>query len=70
MYAYSIGKIKNITSEKLKEVNSLDLFYNIDMPTVEVLSDMQWNGMYVDKEELEQFGKELTSKLETITKII
>ena len=70
MYAYSIGKIKNITSEKLKGVNSLDLFYNIDMPTVEVLSDMQWNGMYVDKEELEQFGKELTSKLETITKII
>lgn len=70
MYAYSIGKIKNITSEKLKEVNSLDLFYNIDMPTVEVLSDMQWNGMYVDKEELEQFGKELTSNLETITKII
>lgn len=70
MYAYSIGKIKNITSEKLKEVNSLDLFYNIDMPTVEVLSDMQWNGMYVDKEELEQFGKELTSKLEKITKII
>ena len=70
MYAYSIGKIKNITSEKLKEVNSLDLFYNIDMPTVKVLSDMQWNGMYVDKEELEQFGKELTSKLETITKII
>ena len=45
MYAYSIGKIKNITSEKLKEVNSLDLFYNIDMPTVEVLSDMQWNGI-------------------------
>lgn len=70
MYAYSIGKIKSITSEKLKEVNSLDLFYNIDMPTVEVLSDMQWNGMYVDKEELEQFGKELTSKLETIIKII
>ena len=70
MYAYSIGKIKSITSEKLKEVNSLDLFYNIDMPTVEVLSDMHWNGMYVDKEELEQFGKELTSKLETITKII
>ena len=70
MYAYSIGKIKSITSEKLKEVNSLDLFYNIDMPTVEVLSDMQWNGMYVDKEELEQFGKELTSKLESITKII
>ena len=33
------------------------------MPTVEVLSDMQWNGMYVDKEELEQFGKRINIKI-------
>ena len=70
LYSYAIGKIKEITEEKLKEINCLDLFYEIDMPTVEVLSNMQWNGMYVDKEELEDFGKELTDKLETITKII
>lgn len=54
----------------MEEINCLDLFYNIDMPTVEVLSDMQWNGMYVDKEELEQFGEELKAKLETLTKVI
>ena len=70
IFAYAIGKIKEITFKKLEEVNCLELFYKIDMPTVEVLSNMQWNGMYVDKEELEQFGKELTEKLETITKII
>ena len=70
LYTYAIGKIKEITEEKLKEIDCLDLFYKIDMPTVEVLSNMQWNGMYVDKEELEDFGKELTDKLETITKII
>ena len=70
LYAYVIGKIKEITEQKLKEIDCLDLFYKIDMPTVEVLSNMQWNGMYVDKEELEDFGKELTDKLETITKII
>ena len=40
------------------------------MPTVEVLSNMQWNGMKVDEKELSDFGKELTKKLETITKII
>lgn len=40
------------------------------MPTVEVLSNMQWNGMYVDKEELETFGKELTDRLEKLTKVI
>ena len=70
LYAYSIGRIKEITLKKLEEVNCLELFNKIDMPTVEVLSNMQWNGMYVDKEELGAFGKELTEKLETITKII
>ena len=70
LYAYAISKIKEITLKEMKEINCLDLFYNIDMPTVEVLSDMQWNGMYVDKQELEQFGEELRAKLETLTKVI
>ena len=70
LYAYSIEKIKEKTEKELEEIECLDLFYNIDMPTIEVLSNMQWNGMYVDKSELEQFGKELTNKLDVITKII
>ena len=70
LYAYSILKIKDITKKKLEATNCLELFYNIDMPTIEVLSDMQINGMYVDKEELNNFGIELTSKLENITKTI
>lgn len=70
LYAYSIGEIKEKTEKELEEIECLDLFYNIDMPTIEVLSNMQWNGMYVDKIELEQFGKELTNKLDVITKII
>ena len=70
MFSFAISKIKEITLKKLEEVNSLELFNKIDMPTVEVLSDMQWNGMYVDEEELSKFGEELTAKLEVITKII
>lgn len=70
LYAYSINEIKNITLKKLEEVNGIDLFYKIDMPTIEVLSDMQWNGMYLDEIELNQFGKELTEKLDKLTKII
>ena len=69
-YSYAIFKLREITLKKLEEIGALDLFYNIDMPTVEVLSNMQWNGMYVDEEELNKFGEELTKKLETITKII
>lgn len=69
-YTYGIAKIKEITQKQLEKIGALELFYEIDMPTVEVLSNMQWNGMYVDEEELNQFGKELTEKLETITKVI
>ena len=70
LYSYAISKIREITLKKLEEIGALELFYEIDMPTIEVLSNMQWNGMYVDEEELNQFGKELTDKLESITKII
>ena len=70
VYVYAISKIQEETLKKLEEINAKDLFFNIEMPTVEVLSDMQWNGMYVDKEELESFGKELSSKIEILTKEI
>ena len=70
LYSYAIYKLHEITIKKLKEIGALDLFYNIDMPTVEVLSNMQWNGMYVDEKELNKFGEELTGKLEIITKEI
>ena len=70
LYVYIIEKVNKYILEKLKETNSFDLYTNIDMPTVEVLSSMQWNGMYVDEEELNQFGKELTSQIEVLTKVI
>ena len=70
LYVYSISKIQGITTKQLEETNCIKLFNEIDMPTVEVLADMQWNGMYVDKDELNKFGEELTKKIETITKII
>ena len=70
LYAYAVEKIKEITLKELEEINCIDLFYKIDMPTVEILSDMQWNGMYLDEKELSEFGRELTEKLDTITKII
>lgn len=69
-YSLAISRIKEITQKELENIGALELFYEIDMPTIEVLSNMQWNGMYVDEEELNQFGKELTKKLEILTKII
>ena len=66
-FAYGISKLREVTIQKLEEINALKLFKEIDMPTVEVLSDMQWNGMYLDVEELEQYGNEIKEKIETLT---
>ena len=63
-YAYTISKLEEIMIEKLKEINALDLFKNIDIPTITVLSDMQWNGMYANIDELNKFGEELKLKID------
>ena len=68
--AYAISKIKEVTTKKLNEIGAMELFTKIDMPTVEVLSNMQWNGMYVDEEELNKFGNELKQNIEILTKEI
>ena len=67
MYVYSIYNIYLKTLEKLKETNQLDLFTNIEMPLVEVLADMQYNGIYVNKNELIEFGVTLKSEIEKLT---
>ena len=69
-YSYLIYKLKEVTTKQLEEINALGLFNNIDMPTVEVLADMQWNGMYADEEELDKFGNQLKEQLEIKTKMI
>ena len=69
-YAYLIYKLKEITKKQLEEINAINLFENIDMPTVTVLADMQWNGIYADEQELNRFGNQLKEQLEIKTKMI
>ena len=66
MYAYVIGKLINVTIENLERDNELVLFNTIEMPLVEVLAEMQYKGMYVDKQELENFGLELKEKIDEL----
>ena len=70
MYTYCISKLYTITIEKLKETNQFELFEKIEMPTLEVLADMQWTGMYINKNELIEFGKEILAKMNVITEEI
>ena len=70
LIAYCIGKLREPTIKKLEEYNSLDLFNNIEMPLVEVLAQMQVNGMFVDRKELIEIGDKLKQDLEVLTKEI
>ena len=67
MYAYVIGNLYAKTMEKIKEYDSVDLFNNIEMPLLEILAEMQYNGMYADKEELIAIGEKLKDSLDVLT---
>jgi len=70
IYTYVINKVRTETLKKLQETNQLDLFNNIEMPLVEVLADMQYRGIYADKNELTDFGKTLKKEIEKLTEQI
>ena len=67
---FYMGELQKELTKKLEEVNELELFNNIEMPLVSVLSKMQYNGMYLDKQELSNFGNELKEQINTLTKEI
>ena len=66
-----IDTVKNvipIMEENLKESNMDGLLYHIEMPLVEVLADMEYEGIKVDKEKLNELGlqfKGIIKKLES-----
>ena len=52
---------------QIKENNQTKLFYDIEMPLVEVLASMQINGVMVDKNNLLQFQSMLSLRIDEIT---
>jgi len=67
MFAYSIGKLHDVLEKELQEKEMLKLFNEIEMPVLEVLADMQFEGMYIDKNELVEYGMELKLRLDELT---
>ncbi len=56
-----------IMEKAFKEMDMEYLFYDVEMPLVEVLGSMEYEGMAVDKKQLEELGnkfKEIISNLE------
>lgn len=60
----------NIFMNKLKEEELIKLLDEIEMPLSYVLGDMEYDGIYVDKNVLKEMGEEINIKLELISKDI
>lgn len=70
IYVYLINKLYYILTNRMKETDVLTLFNEIEMPLSEVLADMQYQGIYIDKKQLLEFGDELKNRIEELTQEI
>ena len=66
LYAYVIGKSKDKIIEELKNIGSLELFSEIEMPVAEILAEMQIEGIYLDQKELIKYGETLKKHIEEL----
>lgn len=55
-------RLKPIFEAKLRESNLMEVFETIEMPLVDVLLDMEREGVRINFEELNEFSKELQNK--------
>ena len=59
-------RLKNVLEPKLKEVNAERLFWDIEMPLVNVLADMELTGVRLDTEALQETSQGLGKRLEEL----
>ena len=57
-------KLKNKLEPELKKYGAEDLFYNIEMPLMPVLAQMERNGVVLDTHSLEETSKVLTTRMQ------
>lgn len=63
-------KLKNILEPKLKDVNAEKLFWDMEMPLVPVLADMEMTGVCLDTNSLKETSELFTKRMEDLEKKI
>ena len=59
-------RLYNVLKPRLKEAGVDDLFYNIEMPLVPVLAEMEMNGVLLDTKALAETSRTLTDRMKQI----
>ena len=63
-------RLKNVLEPKLKECGAEELFYNIEMPLMPVLAEMEMNGVKLDTASLQESSNIFNERLAIIEKRI
>jgi DNA polymerase-1 len=66
----AIKDLKHIALEKNKESDQIKLLNEIELPLADLLADMEYHGICVDKNKLEEFGNDLSEKITNLEKQI
>ena len=59
-------RLKNVLEPKLKECGAEELFYNIEMPLMPVLAEMEMNGVNLDTESLQESSNVFNERMQEI----
>ena len=63
-------KLKRVLEDELKKYGAEDLFYNIEMPLMPVLAEMEMNGVIIDTESLGESSLVMTGLINKVEKAI
>ncbi|MCX5817679.1 MAG: DNA polymerase I [Proteobacteria bacterium] len=66
----SLFELKDFLIEKMKKLGLTDLFFNIEMPLIEVLANIEYTGVKVDRHALMGLSRDFDKRLNTIIKEI
>lgn len=59
-------RLKNALIEELNDLGQFNLYLNIEAPLIQVLADMEYNGVKIDIEHLKHYSTILTAELKAI----
>ena len=62
-----IALLRAFLEKELESNGQTDLYYEIELPLVEVLADLQITGIAVDREKLAEFNETLSERIEELT---
>jgi len=62
-HSRTVMELTKVIGEQIKQNDQTELYYDIELPLIEVLADMEYRGFNVNTEGLEQFSKKLDDKI-------